>query len=80
MKMNLVNSKPNITPSNALSGNAGIGIINVRKRLSLLYPDNHILEITNDEEVFIVNLRIGLERKALLPERPFKKTAAELYA
>ncbi len=80
MKMNLVNGKPTTVPSNTLPGNAGIGIVNARKRLSLLYPDNHVLEILNDEEVFIVNLRIGLERKTPLPEKPFKKTVAELYA
>lgn len=41
----------------------GIGIKNVRERLMLLYPGKHELTITNEEEVFIVNLKIRLEIK-----------------
>ena len=42
------------------SGESGIGYENVKKRLELIYPDNHSLEITNDEKMFIVNLKIKL--------------------
>jgi LytS/YehU family sensor histidine kinase len=38
------------------SNHEGIGILNVRKRLQLLYPGKHELTITEEEEVFIVNL------------------------
>jgi sensor histidine kinase YesM len=38
----------------------GIGLKNVQKRLSLLYPEKHELTITNEEEVFIVNLKMEL--------------------
>ncbi|WP_228448765.1 sensor histidine kinase [Chryseobacterium mulctrae] len=38
----------------------GIGLENVRKRLQLLYPDNHQLEILNSESVFRVKLIIDL--------------------
>lgn len=38
----------------------GIGISNVRKRLELLYKGQHELQITEDEEVFIVDLSVGL--------------------
>jgi LytS/YehU family sensor histidine kinase len=40
---------------------AGIGIGNVKKRLALLYPGKHELNITSDDDVFIVNLRVELE-------------------
>lgn len=40
----------------------GIGINNVKKRLELLYPDRHELEILDDEEVYIVNLKLELEK------------------
>jgi len=43
----------------------GIGILNVRKRLELLYPGKHELTITDEEEVFIVNLWIELDRMPL---------------
>ena len=39
---------------------SGLGINNVRKRLALLYPNKHQLEISNETEVFVVNLRIEL--------------------
>ncbi|MET0461617.1 MAG: histidine kinase [Chitinophagaceae bacterium] len=38
----------------------GIGIANVRKRLALLYPQKHNLQISADEEMFFVNLKIEL--------------------
>ena len=41
----------------------GIGIRNVKERLSLLYPGKHELHITSEEEVFIVNLRVELAVK-----------------
>ena len=41
----------------------GIGIANVRKRLELLYPDKHSLRITDEEDVFVVTLKVKLERE-----------------
>jgi sensor histidine kinase YesM len=38
----------------------GIGLKNVQKRLALLYPGKHELSITNEAEVFIVNLKLEL--------------------
>ena len=48
----------------------GIGIKNVQKRLALLYPGRHELTITNEEDVFIVNLKIELERQKDATVRP----------
>ena len=40
----------------------GIGLPNVRKRLALLYPNQHTLEIINQDEMFMVVLKIeGLQ-------------------
>ncbi len=39
----------------------GIGIANVRKRLELLYPENHSLEIMEPENRFIVEINITLQ-------------------
>jgi sensor histidine kinase YesM len=61
MHMKLLNGKAN--EQQRETGNTGIGIQNVRKRLDLLYPGKHSLLITNEEEVFIVNLKIELEQK-----------------
>ena len=37
-----------------------IGISNVRQRLELLYKDKHELQIREEEDVFIVDLKIEL--------------------
>ena len=43
---------------------SGIGIENVKKRLSILYPnDFHILKISNDNGIFKVALKIKLNQK-----------------
>ncbi len=38
----------------------GIGLMNVRKRLDLLYPGRHELNIISEPELFIVNVRLEL--------------------
>ncbi|GAA4327149.1 sensor histidine kinase [Flaviaesturariibacter amylovorans] len=60
MRLKLLNAKP---PEAVHRGN-GIGMNNVAKRLQLLYPGQHHLEITDGEDVFIVNLKLRLRRCA----------------
>jgi len=79
LKMNLVNGKPPNTGARPLD-KPGIGIVNVRKRLSLLYPDKHNLVITSEEEVFIVNLTLVLERNAPQPVRQASRLMPPQYA
>jgi hypothetical protein len=52
---NPVNKKP----GNALEEPGGIGLQNVRKRLDLLYPGRHHLEINSTGETFYINLTIS---------------------
>ena len=40
---------------------AANGLANVQKRLTLLYPDNHELKMTTEQEMFIVFLNISLD-------------------
>lgn len=49
--------------SNTDSLSKGIGLENVQKRLQLLYPDSHELEIRKGEEEFEVRLRIELREQ-----------------
>ena len=60
LEMKLMNGKT------ALSGHdeikPGIGISKVRQRLDLLYKDKYDLQVTEDEEVFIVDLWIELAK------------------
>jgi sensor histidine kinase YesM len=44
---------------------SGIGLENVQKRLSLLFPGKHNLKIENKETAFRVELSIGKEKIAL---------------
>ncbi len=53
----LINSKEKIVEEKTVGG---IGLQNVKKRLELLYPGKHQLNITEDAEVFIVNLQLSL--------------------
>ncbi len=67
MTMKLVNGKsPDAGACHSeaiiVKSTGGIGIHNVRKRLELVYPWRYKLTVTNDPDVFIVNLRIQLEK------------------
>ena len=44
---------------------SGIGLANIRRRLKLLYPDSHELNIAEDENLFFVSLTIDLEKSEL---------------
>lgn len=77
MHMKLVNAKaPNYKPS---SNGSGIGIGNVKRRLELLYPGRHSIKITNEEEVFIVDLKLEIERVALSEKASETPKKAVLY-
>ncbi len=41
---------------------SGIGLENVKKRLKLLYPNQHLLDIKEDEHTFFVQLNINLTK------------------
>lgn len=54
------NSKPNQPVSKA--GKNGIGLMNVRKRLELLYPGRHVLNVEANEDSFSVFMKVPLEK------------------
>lgn len=59
LNFQLTNSKPYSHASTSLKG--GIGLLNVKKRLQLLYPEKHQLHIVSNDESFSVNMKIPLE-------------------
>ncbi len=64
---NLTNSKP-LQPVNTKSKN-GIGLLNVKKRLALLYPDKHQLIINPSDGVYNVQLQIELQTQMATEEK-----------
>ena len=48
--------------SDKIHPKSGTGISNVQKRLNLLYPDKYELQISDENEVFIVNLLLELSQ------------------
>ncbi|TDB59548.1 sensor histidine kinase [Arundinibacter roseus] len=52
-------------PGNSLEEPGGIGLPNVRKRLALLYPQQHSLEVSHSDELFTIVLHIqGLKMQS----------------
>jgi two-component system LytT family sensor kinase len=59
------NSKPE---DSRVTGDNGIGIANARKRLDLIYPDEHKLCIVDDGMTYRVDLKIDLPPAGNLPK------------
>jgi len=49
-----------VKAENAIKDTTGIGINNVKRRLELLYPQKHKLEVAENNNQFIVHLDIDL--------------------
>jgi len=74
----LSNSKPSLFHTNMQ--NKGIGLINVKKRLQLLYPGRHQLDVTETEEMFTVNMQILMEANAFAENKISKSDKSIAYA
>lgn len=57
LHLNVINSYDKLINKNTTGG---LGLTNVQKRLSLIYPDTHYLKINKDKTNHIVNLSISL--------------------
>ncbi len=60
LKLNLTNSK-NESDQKKENYTKGIGLKNVKKRLQLLYPNKHNLEISSKAHTFEIDLKLNLE-------------------
>ncbi len=56
----LSNSKP--TGTSGTNNKKGIGLVNVQKRLQLLYPGKHYLGTESANETYIVHLQVNLQQ------------------
>jgi two-component system LytT family sensor kinase len=48
----------NVIGTTKKDATGGIGLNNVKQRLNLLYPNTHRLEITNDDNLFVVKMQL----------------------
>jgi two-component system LytT family sensor kinase len=48
-------------PQKTTEQHGGIGLVNVKRRLELLYPGKYSLDITDDKELYSVRLTLKLE-------------------
>lgn len=56
------NIKNDVIPSRRTAEEeSGVGLSNVKKRLSLIYPNKHVLEVKQDETSYEVKLKIDLQ-------------------
>ena len=74
----LSNSKPSLF--NPKKQNKGIGLLNVKKRLQLLYPGKHQLDISETEDMFIVNMQLLLEEYPFPQDITMQTNKALAYA
>ncbi len=55
------NSKPESLPHQLHKRSGGIGLVNVKRRLNILYPEQYHLEIDDNPKTYIVTLILNLE-------------------
>lgn len=60
LEFQCLNSKPGTPQSVPQDRIGGLGLKNIRRRLELLYPDRHTLEIEENENCYKVNLHLTL--------------------
>jgi two-component system LytT family sensor kinase len=46
------------------SSTGGVGMINARRRLDVLYPNRHLLDVVENDHLYIVNLKIELDHES----------------
>lgn len=58
LTLNIVNSVKKVPVLSDTTVHSGIGLTNVKRRLNLMYPENHALDIEELEESFTVKLKM----------------------
>lgn len=58
--LDVVNSKAPQAPNPERKKSGGIGLVNVKRRLNLIYPDRHSLDVKDAPESFAIQLQVEL--------------------
>lgn len=67
LQVKIVNSK-DADRQDAATTHKGLGLQNVKRRLELLYPGRHHLQISAHDDMFLVQLQVELNRRQRTPE------------
>ncbi len=62
-KLSLITENTVFNKKAEIENESGIGLTNVKRRLKLLYPDKHILKISEKDNQYKINLIINLSKK-----------------
>ena len=60
LQMQIDNSKGHTVPTQYKKRSGGIGLVNIKRRLELLYPGKYLLDIRDNPSNYLVNLSIQL--------------------
>jgi two-component system, LytTR family, sensor kinase len=60
VEFDIVNSRPVQLPSTGMKRSGGIGLVNVKRRLQLLYPEAYQLDIQENPDTYHVTLKINI--------------------
>ncbi len=61
VRLRIENSKPDSVPLPEHPRSGGIGLVNVRRRLNILYPEHYVLKIENEPNSYAVDLKIDMD-------------------
>ena len=75
----LINSRPHAIDEAVATGNHGLGLKNVKKRLELLYPTRYELQIMEEPAEYSVWMKINLLKNKKIEENYLRKKEIKEY-
>jgi LytS/YehU family sensor histidine kinase len=78
LRFDLQNSKP-LKPVQQ-NGKKGIGLMNVQKRLELIYPRKHLLQIESSDMIYRVKLEIALDDQPVVVTEYIQQSSSQTFS
>jgi len=61
INFHIENSKADTLPTQTHKRSGGIGLVNVKRRLNIIYPNQHKLNILDNPNTYAINLDVKLD-------------------